>query len=218
MEIKVHFLNCGQVKVDRFLPINEKVSNPFSYTGIARPVKYQVSVPVSTYLIEHPKGMVLIDTSWNTENQNTDQNKIHNSFFHWLTHKAALSFEEAVDKQLTKIGYKSSDIDYLIPSLTSDHSIGLNYVKEAKKIMISDVQWKDQTAEKSICYEPEIWNNTNVQQYSFLNTGIGPEGLSYDLFDDGSVVLVSTSKSNSGVVTRIVENNGKFMEIAGRII
>ena len=66
-KIKIHVLHCGQVKVDCTLPFRKKTRNPISYTGLFRSKKHQLLLPVSAYLIEHPKGLVLIDTGWHTD-------------------------------------------------------------------------------------------------------------------------------------------------------
>ena len=41
-----------------------------------RSKQHQIKIPVSVYLIEHPKGLVLIDTGWHTDNR-THQIKIY---------------------------------------------------------------------------------------------------------------------------------------------
>lgn len=69
--------------------------------------------------------------------------------------------------------------------------------------MISDLQWNAEAAEKPISLIAEKWNDLNVQKYSFAKTGIGPQGLSYDLFGDNTIVLVSTPEYSSGAVTVI---------------
>ncbi len=209
MEIKVHNLHNGQVRVDRFLPSHENNNfRTFSYTGIAKPVKCKVWLPVSSYLIEHPKGVVLIDQMCHADIHQIKRDKKELSFFQNLINKPFVEIEDIISQKLAKVGYKSNDIDYLIPSdLPSDYSRGLNYLKNAKKIMISDLQWNTEEIEKPVSLATKKWNDLNVQKYSFSKTGIGPQGLSYDLFGDRSVVLVSTPEYSSGAVTVIIDNN-----------
>jgi hypothetical protein len=42
----------------------EKSWNPFIKMGCFREESKKLWMPVSTYLIEHPKGLILIDTGW----------------------------------------------------------------------------------------------------------------------------------------------------------
>lgn len=63
--IKIHIFHTGLVKVDRALPFHGQYRNPLAFTGLFRTEKNQVVLPVSSYLIEHPKGLILVDTGWN---------------------------------------------------------------------------------------------------------------------------------------------------------
>lgn len=214
MEIKVHILHCGRVRVDRSLPFSEKSWNPISYTGLFRPMKYQVWLPVSAYLIEHPKGLVLIDTGWHTDVRRGDQGRKHMGLLHWLINKAELPAGQAIHEQLATIGYRPEDIDYLVLShLHSDHASGLKHVRNAKKIIVSDIEWREAIV-KPIRYVPDMWKGVNVQQYSFSNTRIGPEGLSFDLFSDGTIIFVNTPGHTMGLAATIIRNNGKFLLLA----
>lgn len=63
---KIHILPCGSTIVDEALPFSNKSKNPLAFTGILRGKKHKISVPVTAYLIEHPKGLILVDTGWDT--------------------------------------------------------------------------------------------------------------------------------------------------------
>ncbi|PBJ05425.1 MBL fold metallo-hydrolase [Flavobacterium sp. ACN6] len=208
MEIKVHNLHNGQVRVNRFLPSNENNNfHTFSYTGIVKPVKCKIWLPVSSYLIEHPKGVVLIDQMCQADLHQIKGDKKEISFFQNLRNKPIAELGDIINDKLAKAGYKSNDIDYLIPSdLPSDYSKGLAYLKNAKKIMISDLQLNAESDQKTLNSATETWHDLNVQKYSFSQTGIGPQGLSYDLFGDNSVVLISTPDYSTGAVTAVIEN------------
>ena len=65
--IRIHILRCGSTIVDEALPLSNKSKNPFAYTGIGRNRSHKIEVPVTAYLIEHPKGLVLVDTGWDTK-------------------------------------------------------------------------------------------------------------------------------------------------------
>jgi N-acyl homoserine lactone hydrolase len=65
--MKVHVLNTGKVYIDRALAYKEKTLHPIPFTGWLRGKTKKMWVPVSSYLIEHPKGLILVDTGWHEE-------------------------------------------------------------------------------------------------------------------------------------------------------
>lgn len=54
--IKIHVLHCGCVSLPRRA----------AFGGPALPAR-RVDLPVSAYLIEHPQGLILVDTGWSRE-------------------------------------------------------------------------------------------------------------------------------------------------------
>ena len=87
-EIKIHVLQCGTVGTDETITDRSKSKNPYAYTGILRGNKHRVWIPVYVYLIEHPKGKVLIDTGWHSDVR--ENQKKHMSWKLNLASKAIL--------------------------------------------------------------------------------------------------------------------------------
>lgn len=86
-EIKVHILHTGTVIIDEALPFNRPEHPFYAWSGIFRSKKHLVEAPVSVYLIEHPKGLVLIDTGWHTDNRDKQFRNLRHQYF---TNKAKL--------------------------------------------------------------------------------------------------------------------------------
>ena len=209
MVVRIHILHCGYVRVDSALPFSSGSLNPYAFTGIGRSLKHQVWLPVSVYLIEHPKGRVLIDTGWHTDVRKSQFR--HLGLLHYLINKANLPEGQAIHEQLAKMGLKASDIDYVVLShLHSDHASGLKHVCDAKKILVSDLEWQEANKHK-IRYVPSMWDGVNVETYSFAPSEYGVENQSFDLFGDNSVVFVYSPGHTMGLASTIVQNNGKFV-------
>lgn len=207
--IKVHVLHCGSVGIDDATTHKEKTWHPAPYSGILRSKKHQIIVPVSAYLIEHPKGTVLIDTSWDSVVR-TDALKYQG----WIHYKAShpyLPEGQAVDEQIKKLGYEPKDLDYVILShLHTDHVSGLRMVKDAKKILTSDIELKH-ALKNPMIFKKFMWEDTKLETFSFDKTDIGPEQASFDLFGDGSVVFVHLPGHTYGMAGTLISNNGKFL-------
>ena len=77
------------------------------------------------------------DTGWHTDVR-TDIKKYLGALLYSIN-KALLPEDEAIHEQLKALGYKSSDIDYLLLSyLDCDHVSDLKLVADAKNILVSD--------------------------------------------------------------------------------
>lgn len=207
--IKIHVLHCGSVGIDDATLQKEKTCHPAPYSGILRSKKHQIIVPVSAYLIEHPKGLILIDTSWDSIVR-TDARK-YLGWIHYTASTPYLPAGQAIDEQIKQLGFQISDIDYLFLShLHTDHVSGLRLVKEAKRILVSDIEL-NHAKKNPMIYKPFMWENTKLETFSFDKTDIGPEKLSYDVFGDNSVVFVNLPGHTLGMAGSIIQNNGKFV-------
>ena len=214
--IKIHILHCGSVWVDRAVPFYEKTLHPMPYTGFFRGKNKKIRLPVSVYFIEHPKGLILIDTGWHTDVRK-DSGRKHLGLLHWLISRADLPQGQAVNEQLAKLGYQTSDIDYLVMShLHSDHASGMQLLKDAKKIFVSREEWQE-SSQKKLTYIPSMWKGLNVETFDFKVSNYGNERKAFDLFDDDSIVFVSTPGHTMGHTSAIIQNNGKFVLLVGDV-
>lgn len=124
------------------------------WTGAFRSKNHLVEAPVSVYLIEHPKGLVLIDTGWHTDNREHQFKNLRHQYF---ANKAVLPEGQAVYEQLEKMGIRPKDLDFVMLShLHCDHADGLRLVKDAKRIMVSDLEYKAASRDK-IRYLAHEW-------------------------------------------------------------
>lgn len=211
-KIRIHVLHTGLVKVDRALPYHGLYRNPFAFTGIFRSEKNQITLPVSSYLIEHPKGLILIDTGWNKLIRQSNWRELG---LQLQINKGYLPAGWSIDERLQTLGYRTSDIDYVLMShLHCDHASGLKLVKDAKKILVSKEEWE--IANKlPLVYLPHEWDGVNVRTYSFEQGKIGPFNKSLDIFGDGSVVQVYTPGHSSGLTSTLIKGgNGKYVLLA----
>ena len=65
--IKIHVLRAGRVLVSPHLSFGGESCSTLKASGLLLPKERRVWLPVSAYLIEHPRGLVLLDTGWSRE-------------------------------------------------------------------------------------------------------------------------------------------------------
>ncbi|GGG14782.1 N-acyl homoserine lactonase family protein [Paenibacillus albidus] len=211
---KIHVWHTGEVYIDQALAFEEKTIHPMPHTGWLRPKAKKRWVPVSVYLIEHPKGLILVDTGWHEE-MRTNQRK-HLGLFASSVIKGRLPEGKAVHEQLSNYGIKPNEIDYvLMTHLHSDHVSGIKHVSQAKKILVSQLEWK--AAHQEFGYKKSMWNGVNLTPYHLTEIPYGPYKLGLDLFQDGSVYLVHTPGHSAGQFSVLVQTGNGWVLLASDV-
>lgn len=189
-QIKIHVFHTGTVTVDKNLPFHHPGQGPLAFLGLTHFRKRdKVEIPVSSYLIEHPRGLVLIDTGWNTVNRSR-RGQIRNLSFQYPANQAKLPAGQAINEQLNAIGIQPHDLDYVLLShLHCDHADGLALVKDAQRILVSEEEWYSANHDR-VRYLPHEWKNVPVHTFKLRKTGLGAYGRSFDLFGDESIQMI----------------------------
>lgn len=217
-KIKLHIFHTGKVCIAPDLAFGGENSNIVKSSGIFLPKSKRLWLPVSAYLIEHPKGKILVDCGWNRDmspNGTYDkkaQIKSLGSLPLYLTNQGILPKGEAIDEQLNSLGIKTKDIDYvLLTHLDCDHVNGLNQVADAKKILVSKDELDFATKHSIIRYQKKWWENVHLTTFDWNGTK-GPANKSYDLFGDQSVELINIPGHSKGLfAVKIKNKDGKYV-------
>lgn len=218
-EMKIHVLHTGEVCVSPDLPFGGEDCSAIKASGVFQKKSERLWLPVSVYLIEHPKGLILFDTGWNREMSpegtfdKRAQIKSLGTVALYEVNQGRIGKGMAVNEQLEKMGIKSSDLDYVVLShLDCDHANGLKQVKDAKNILVSkdEVVFASKLTNK-IRYNKEWWEGVDLTEFEWNGTD-GPFHRSYDLFNDGSVKLINIPGHADGqVAMQLFNEEGKFV-------
>lgn len=219
-KIKIHVLHTGQVRVSPALPFGGDC-NIIKASGITTPKDKWLWLPVSAYLIEHPEGLILVDCGWHREMSphgvfdKTAQIASLGSRLLYQINQGVIEQGAAVNEQLEKMGLAPADLDYvLLTHLDCDHANGLKQVSEAKKILVSRTEMefaKKKNIVNMIRYQQRWWKGVNVSLFDW-NSSEGPFRRSYDLFGDGSVMMVNIPGHSDGLcAVKIKNQEGEFV-------
>ena len=141
--IKIHVFHTGKVYVSHALPFKDKIKNPNPFQLSLLSLygrKNRIWLPVSAYLIEHPKGLLLFDTGWHREmSPRGEYDRIaqvkHLGIGHFLLNQGVVPKGAALVEQLAERKIFPQNIDCVIMShLHSDHASALKQFSAAKKI------------------------------------------------------------------------------------
>jgi N-acyl homoserine lactone hydrolase len=211
---KIHVWHTGEVYIDQALAFEEKTIHPMPFTGWLRPKTKKRWVPVSVYLIEHPKAIIVVDTGWHEEIRGNQRK--HLGFLASSMFKGRLPEGKAVHEQLAKYGIEAREIDYvLMTHLHSDHVSGIKHVSEAKKILVSQLEWK--AANREFGYVKSMWQGVNVTPFELTEIPHGPYKLGLDLFQDGSIFLVHTPGHSTGQFSVLVQTKKGWVLLASDV-
>lgn len=213
--IKIHILHTGLVKVDKGLPFHDDYRNPLAFTGLFRSHKNQILLPVSSYLIEHPKGLVLLDTGWNDLVRKSQWAELG---LQVQINKAYLPAGWSIKEQLTELGYSDTDLDVVLLShLHSDHASGLPLVKNAKQFLVSEEELQAGRKDR-LRYIPKMWKDVELTPFHYEKSHLGPFHRSFDLFNDGSIQMIWTPGHSQGLsATLITGADGKSILLASDV-
>ena len=206
-KIKLAVFHTGKVRVDRAIPLHER--NPLAVTGLFRGKAKQMILPVSAYLIVHPKGNVLIDTGWDTKYAHERPKQLLG-----MVDKISapiIEEDEGIDSKLASAGLRPEDIDHVcISHMDFDHASGLRLVKGAKDIRCSEEEWT--ACNKFSLRYIDTWTGIcPVGIFAFQSSGIGPVGRSYDVFGDGSLLFVHTPGHSRGLFSVMIRGRDGYV-------
>lgn len=206
-EIKIHVLHTGRVRVSPYLPFGGSCGI-IKAAGLTTPRCKWIWLPVSAYYIEHPKGRLLVDTGWSRAisphgtYDRAAQIRSLGSLPLYLTNQAVLPSGEAVDEQLAALGVRPVELDYvLLTHLDCDHANGLELVRGADHILVSDAELKFASGRSPVTqirYAPRWWAKCRLEGFGWNDTE-GPFGRAFDLFGDGSVKLINIPGHSDGL-------------------
>ena len=216
--MKIHVLHTGEVRVSPYLPFGGDNCNLLKASGMTTPKEDWIWLPVSVYLIEHPQGLILVDTGWHRDMSpegvydKAAQIKSLGSRVLYNVNQGQIPLGEAVDEQLETMGIKPADLDYvLLTHLDCDHANGLRAVKDAKHIIVAQEELDCARKNGFIRYKKKWWEGVDLQTIEWNGTE-GPVQKSFDLFGDGSIKMINIPGHCDGLcAVKITSEDGKYV-------
>ena len=213
-EIKVRVLRCGSITVSR-----DAVGGKSFYLPASRamtPLRERVELPVCCFLIEHPRGLVLLDTGlsrdispkgvYSAGDAATVMSLPLSSFY-----RPCLPAGQAIHEQLDALGLRPGDLDLVLLShLDADHVCGLRHLEGARHVMCAqeDYWWSCRTVYK-LRQPKRLWLSRELETFWYKGSAIGPTLWTHDLYGDGSFMLIHLPGHTEGQFGLLLENGGR---------
>lgn len=219
--IKVHVLHCGSISVSPGVPRNENGKGGRLTGQILAPAKGRVELPVSAYLIEHPKGLILMDTGWSRRISPAgvyDPKAVRSLLPPHLAafYRPSVAPGQTALEQLARMGVRPEDLDLVLLShLDPDHTCALEDFRNARRLLLAEEErWWTVRTVYHIRQPMELWFPYRPEIFWYKGTPIGPSRWSYDLFDDESVTLVNLPGHTDGMFGMLIRNRDRFLILA----
>jgi glyoxylase-like metal-dependent hydrolase (beta-lactamase superfamily II) len=217
----IHILQCGSIRVSETVPFGNRIDLRNTARQLMTADKNRVTLPVFTYLIEHPRGLILVDTGW-CRDISPDGVYDPRAVADVLPpHLAALFHPTlppgmAIHEQLAGMGIQPEDLDYvLLTHLDVDHMSGLRHVNRAKHIVLPEYEyyWSCRTVYKT--RQPQnLWIQYPMERPFYRGSSLGPNHWVIDLFGDESVQMVNVPGHTEGQAAIVIRNGGRFVLLA----
>lgn len=141
-KIKVHAIQTGLISVkENFL--NQKGAGFLSKLNIVLGNAYADFMPIWVWVIEHPEGIIVIDTGDIKESSQADfyKNEPMGTRFNLkaMSNKRKISKEDELDRQLSRIDISTQQVSKVVLThLHGDHTDGLKFFRGNEIIVLED--------------------------------------------------------------------------------
>lgn len=220
-EIKIRPLRCGSMLVSPSFAYGKRGKLKDAAEQVFSGEEGRIELPVYAYLIEHPKGLFLMDCGWCRDISPKgiyDREAVLNVLPGYLANqfRPRLPEGEAIHEQLEKLGIRPQDLDIVMVShLDPEHVSGLKHLTQAKRIIFSENEyyWSCRTVYK--LRQPwKLWIDIPAEHFFFRGKPIGPARWAFDLFDDESFMLVNVPGYTEGMFAAQIYNGARFVILA----
>lgn len=170
---------------------------PFNITGLIPTVPKEkardITIPVSMFVIDHPKGLVVFDTG----NNKAISDGTANCKTYWAPGlcdflKPSQRAEDVIDMQLTKLGYSADKVKVVVTSHGHLDHIGNiesfpNAIHALQRKELYQAWFPEKFQGRTSPGSFVMADIDNAREFTYLEL----DG-DYDLFGDGSVMILST--------------------------
>lgn len=174
-------------------------------------------LPIFCWVIEHPEGVIVVDTGETSKTANADYFPRWHPFFQRAV-RMQVKPEEEIGPQLTAMGIRPSDVrTVVLTHFHTDHAGGLHHFADSQ-ILVSGKDWKlaDGFLGKVRGYVPQHWPPWFAPTpIEFHPDPVGPFERSSKVTQAGDVVVVPTPGHTPAHVSVIVRTEGVSYFLAG---
>jgi len=217
--MKIHVLRCGYIRIAKSLLHAGGLKG--AGKALVASGRSRVTLPVSSYVIEHKTGLYLVDTGICREISPEgvyDRKAAEKVLGRHLTalYRPYVPAGMAVNEQLADMGIKLSDIKaVLITNFDIDHVAGMRHVQDAGLIVVPEEEayWSVRT-KYAIRQNRSLWEPYDHERMFYRGHRIGPVNKAIDITGDRSLMMVSLPGYTDGQAGIVAYDGKRYVVIA----
>ncbi len=214
--LRIHTIQTGIVGIKSRQPHGEGYGNRRLMNTLRD--KNWVQVPIYAWVIEHPEGVIVVDTGETARTAQKGYFPRWHPFLRQTADKFLISPEDEIGPQLRKLGIAPGDVRRVVLThLHTDHAGGLHHFPRAE-ILVSRKEYKMARSLNGILqgYLPYPWPRWfNPRLVDFTSEAVGPFPASFTLTKAQDVILLPTEGHSSGHLSVLVREEGRSIFLAG---
>ncbi len=180
--------------------------------------KTWVHVPIYAWVIDHPEGIIVVDTGETARTAQKGYFPGWHPFLRQTANKFFVGPEDEIGVQLMKLGIAPNDVRWVVLThLHTDHAGGLHHFPQAE-ILVARKEYLAARGLKGSLrgYLPHRWPRWfNPRLVDFTSEAVGPFPTSFALTKASDIILLPTEGHTSGHLSLLVREEERSIFIAG---
>ena len=219
--IKIHLLRCGTIALSREAVLGGRESFLSALRQTAASPKDRLTLPCFCYLIEHPKGLFLVDAGVGrafSPDGVYDAAALRALLGAPLAAYLRPSVEagRSIGEQLAARGLRPEDLDLVILThLDAAHVGGLHELRGAGRFLLPEDEyfWSCRTVYK-LRQPQRLWLDMPLERFWYRGSSLGTNRWAYDVWGDESVMLINLPGHTDGLCAVRIRNGKRFVLLA----
>jgi N-acyl homoserine lactone hydrolase len=214
--MKVHAIQAGTLSV-RASVQSGRGRGPLRLVRALMDPDWTGSLPIYAWLIEHPEGLIVVDTGESARVNEPGYLPRWHPYFRRGVRESVAPADE-IGAQLSALGFSPEDVRWVILThLHGDHVGGLgNFPRSEILVHRPEFDNAKGFAGQTRGFLPQHWPEWfSPRLYDFDERPYGPFQQSRTVSEAGDVTIVATPGHTKGHVSVVVEEEGRALFLAG---
>jgi N-acyl homoserine lactone hydrolase len=214
--VRIHAIRTGSLVV-RAQQLSGQGRGPLRGARTLMDRNWTDSMPIYAWLIEHPEGLIVVDTGESARVNEPGYLPRWHPYFRRGVRESVQPGDE-IGPQLTALGFSPEDVRWVVLThLHNDHADGLAHFPHSE-ILVCRPEFENAKgfAGQVRGFLPQQWPEWfSPHLYDLDERPFGPFERSRPLSEAGDVTIVATHGHTKGHVSVVVEEDGHSVFLAG---